>query len=183
LVKPASLPGSHFIKYWLKPPANIDQGLEIKRLPVCPKPIAWFWPRGPRPGKASMTIRDSRPMSEPEPEAPAFDDLHLRHYTMQDPMLAVEVLNLFLTQLPSTLDLIRTAKTKADITFAAHALKGAAASIGARKLYSLAVDLDRMDFPGDAEVRALRLKALQAAAAEFRDAARAVFPAVSRQAI
>ena len=129
-----------------------------------------------------MAATHTRRTPAPELRAMVFDDQHLRHYTMQDQLLAVEVLNLFLSQLPSTLELLQTASTKADAAFAAHALKGAAASVGAGRLQALAADLEAMDFPGDGQVRALRIQALQAAAVEFRDAARAAFPTLSRSA-
>ena len=105
-----------------------------------------------------------------------FDEAHLRHYTMQDQMLAVEVLDLFLTQMPATIELIATAATATDWTYATHALKGAAASVGACRLQQLAADLEGMEFSGNEQARRLRTQELKAAAVEFRRAARQAFP-------
>ncbi len=108
--------------------------------------------------------------------AAAFDRAHLDHYTMQNQDLAAEVLGLFLAQLPVTLQMIETAGAAAEWTFATHALKGSAAAVGARRLHQLAAGLEKMAFPGDENVRLLRIEALKAAASEFRDLVRGAYP-------
>lgn len=108
----------------------------------------------------------------------AFDRAHLDHYTMQNQELAAEVLNLFLTQLPATLALLEGAAALADWKFAAHALKGSAAAVGAWKLHQLAADLEKLPFPGEAGLRLLRIQALKGAIAEFRQLARGAYPAI-----
>lgn len=113
----------------------------------------------------------------PDAENAVFDRHHFEHYTMHNQRLAAEVLGLFLAQLPATMQLLDAATQPSDWTFAAHALKGSAAAVGARKLQAMAVALEAMPFPGDEGVRRLRLQALGAAAAEFRDAARLAYPA------
>ena len=60
--------------------------------------------------------------------------------------------------------------------FAAHTLKGSAAAVGALKLQNLAACLELLAFPGEPDVRLLRLQGLKAAAAEFREAARSAYP-------
>jgi HPt (histidine-containing phosphotransfer) domain-containing protein len=106
----------------------------------------------------------------------AFDRAHLDHYTMQNQDLAVEVVGLFLAQLPATLHLLESATAAEEWKFATHALKGSAAAVGAWKLHHLAANLEKLAFPGDADIRLLRIQALKAAAAEFRDLVRGAYP-------
>lgn len=95
---------------------------------------------------------------------------------MQDEVLAAEVLGLFLAQLPQLVEALATAGTPEAWRSAAHALKGAAASIGAPRLQSLAAELEMMEASAADPVRQLRLQAVRAAALAFRAAARAAFP-------
>jgi len=111
-----------------------------------------------------------------EPDSAVFDRLGLEHNTMHDQRLAVEVLGLFLAQLPATLQLLDEAATAADWRFAAHTLKGACAAVGAQKLQNLAACLEVLAFPGEVQLRLLRLQGLRAAAAEFAQAARRAYP-------
>ncbi len=113
---------------------------------------------------------------KPNADSAVFDRLGLEHNTMHDQRLAVEVLGLFLAQLPATLALLDEARTAAEWKFAAHTLKGSAAAVGAQKLQNLAACLEMLAFPGDSGLRLLRLQGLKAAAAEFGAAARAVYP-------
>lgn len=111
------------------------------------------------------------------PEASeVFDQAHLAHYTMNIPELAAEVVGLFLTQLPSTLAMIETAASTADWKLATHSLKGASASIGARRLQKLALELEDLGFDGDRDVRALRIQVLKAAVVEFRETVAQIYP-------
>lgn len=112
---------------------------------------------------------------KPETDSAVFDRLGLEHNTMHDHRLAAEVLGLFLAQLPATLRLLDEAATANDWKFAAHTLKGSCMAVGAQKLHNLAACLEVMAFPGDADVRLLRLQGLKAAAAEFREAARTAY--------
>lgn len=102
------------------------------------------------------------------------DRAHLDRNTMQNQELAAEVLGLFLGQLPAMLDALDAASTPAEWSFATHALKGSSAAIGAQRLQHLAAALEAMPFPGDVNIRLLRIQAVRAAAAEFR---MVVFPA------
>jgi len=108
-------------------------------------------------------------------DSAVFDRLGLEHNTMHDQRLAEEVLGLFLVQLPATMQLLEEAGTALDWKFAAHTLKGSAAAVGALKLQNLAACLEVLAF-ADVPLRLLRLQGLKAAAAEFREAARAAFP-------
>ena len=114
---------------------------------------------------------------KPEPDSAVFDRLGLEHNTMHDQRLAGEVLGLFLAQMPATLKLLDEAATAADWKFAAHTLKGSCAAVGAQKLQNLAACLEVLAFPGDPQVRLLRLQGLKAAAAEFAQAAHRAYPA------
>jgi HPt (histidine-containing phosphotransfer) domain-containing protein len=110
---------------------------------------------------------------------PDFDRAHLDHITMQDQSLAVEVLNLFMSQLPATLAQLAAVGTGADWRFAAHHLKGAAAAVGARKLSAMAAGLEEAAFPDSPEARDKELQPIAAAAVAFRQAARQAFPALN----
>ena len=112
---------------------------------------------------------------KPETDSAVFDRLGLEHNTMHDQRLAAEVLGLFLAQLPATPRLLDEAATATDWKCAAHTLKGSCMAVGAQKLHNLAACLELMAFPGDADVRLLRLQGLKAAAAEFREAARTAY--------
>ncbi|MFM8747417.1 MAG: Hpt domain-containing protein [Aestuariivirga sp.] len=105
-----------------------------------------------------------------------FDGAHLDHITMQDQSLALEVLGLFLGQLPLTLARLAAAGTAADWQFTAHGLKGSAAAVGARRLSALAAGLEEAGFPESPQRREKELQSLQAAAAGFRLAVREAFP-------
>jgi chemotaxis protein histidine kinase CheA len=110
-------------------------------------------------------------------QAEVFDHHRLRHHTMQDQALAAEILGLFLSQLPAMLEALDGAGDVTEWAFATHTLKGSAALVGAQRLHALAADLERIVFPGDINVRLLRVQAVHAAAAEFRQAARTAYPA------
>ncbi len=110
---------------------------------------------------------------------PDFDRAHLDHFTMQDQSLALEVVGLFLGQLPASLARLEAARTAADWQFAAHSLKGAAAAVGARRLSEIAAGLEDAAFPESPMARDGHLKTVQAAAEAFRLAARHAFPALS----
>lgn len=113
---------------------------------------------------------------KPGPDSAVFDRLGLEHNTMHDHRLAVEVLGLFLAQLPATLRLLDEAASVAEWKFAAHTLKGACAAVGAQKLQNLAACLEMLAFPGEPQLRRQRLQGLGAAAAEFRAAASEAYP-------
>jgi chemotaxis protein histidine kinase CheA len=108
--------------------------------------------------------------------AVAFDRTLLNDYSMQNQDLAVEILNLFLVQLPVMLEALAAAATQTDWNFATHTLKGSAAAVGALRLQQLAAELEAMPFPGDVNVRLLGLQAVRAAAGELRREARQAYP-------
>ena len=115
--------------------------------------------------------------SAPDGETPkvVFDRAHLSHYTMQSVDLEREIINLFLQQLPSTVEMIASAGTEDDWKLYTHTLKGSAAAVGAWKLQEIAIELESLGNAGDAMVRDLRLKSLQAAVVEFREMVRQIY--------
>ena len=115
--------------------------------------------------------------STPDGETPpvVFDRAHLSHYTMQSADLETEIINLFLQQLPSTVEMIASAGTEDDWKLYTHTLKGSAAAVGAWKLQEIAIELESLGNAGDAMVRDLRLKSLQAAVVEFREMVRQIY--------
>ena len=110
------------------------------------------------------------------PTADVFDQGHLAHYTMHDARLEREIINLFLMQLPATIDAIAEARSQAEWKLATHTLKGSAASIGARRLQSIAADLEHLPGFADPALRGLRVQSLRAAEAEFRGVIRHIYP-------
>ncbi len=66
------------------------------------------------------------------------DLVHLSRSTMGDRDLELEVLKMFLAQMPSYLQMIKSAKTDDEIYNAAHTIKGAAGNVGAFALADLA---------------------------------------------
>lgn len=123
-----------------------------------------------------MSVSNHRGTGAAEADRQVFDLAHLNDCSMQNQELAAEVVGLFLLQLPAILQAIETAESASGWAFATHTLKGSAAAIGAQKLRDLAAELEAMPFLGDCSVRSLRIRAVNAAASEFRRAARQAFP-------
>ena len=123
-----------------------------------------------------MPAQQTRFTPEGETSPVVFDRAHLSHYTMQSSDLECEIINLFLQQLPSTVEMIAVAETEDDWKLYTHTLKGSAAAVGAWKLRAIAIELELLGNAGDAMVRDLRLKSLQAAVVEFRETVRQIYP-------
>ena len=117
-----------------------------------------------------------KPQGSNEPFPDVFDKAHLSHYTLGDVALEQEIISLFLVQLPTTVDLIRQAKTPAEWKLAAHTLKGAAAAVGAQRLRSIAADLELLSVATGSVVKERHLSALAEAIEEFRDVVRHIYP-------
>jgi chemotaxis protein histidine kinase CheA len=126
-----------------------------------------------------MAMSNNRASVAAGAAAEVFDRTLLNEYSMQNQELAAEILELFLIQLPHMLEALETAASQTEWNFATHTLKGSAAAIGALRLQKLVAELEAMSFPGDANVRLLRLQAVQAAASDLRQAARQAFPGPS----
>lgn len=66
------------------------------------------------------------------------DLVHLSSLTMGDKELQLDVLKMFLAQIPNYLEMIKQSDTHDEIYRAAHTLKGAASNVGAFNLADLA---------------------------------------------
>ena len=123
-----------------------------------------------------MAVKKERLAAVQETPPEVFDRAHLAHYTMNCADLEREIIGLFLQQLPSTIEMIDSAATAAEWKLATHTLKGAAASIGAKRLQNLAAELEVIAIDSDAHIRRLRIQTLKAAVAEFRETVRHIYP-------
>jgi HPt (histidine-containing phosphotransfer) domain-containing protein len=108
--------------------------------------------------------RDSRP----ETGAPV-DLAHLGRYTLGDRGLELEILGLFVDQLPITIAALREAETEKDWGMAAHTLKGSARAVGAWALATIAEDAEQMRGMPTATARAAVVGRLEEAARIARD--------------
>ena len=100
-------------------------------------------------------------IAAPEPR-PVVDFEHLRRYTMGDEKLEREILDLFVTHTPRTLDVMRDAKSATEWRAAAHGIKGSARAVGAHLVADLAAEAEAA-YPEAEEARLAQLSALDAA--------------------
>lgn len=71
------------------------------------------------------------------------DLVHLSRLTMGDKDLELDVLKMFLTQIPNYLEMMKSAKNSDEIYVAAHTIKGAASNVGAFSLAQMARDAEQ----------------------------------------
>lgn len=127
-----------------------------------------------------MCISDSLSVAAlaPDNEAPQPLDLeHLRRYTLGNRGLELEILGLFVDQLPTTIGALKSATTDEEWGMAAHTLKGSARAVGAKPLAALAEDAERLVGASDVNTRGATVRRLEGAAAE----ARAYIAALARE--
>jgi HPt (histidine-containing phosphotransfer) domain-containing protein len=103
------------------------------------------------------------------------DREHLARYTMQNPELEREIIGLFLTQLPSVLDMVRTSRDQAKWKLATHTLKGSAVAVGAARIAEVARQLEDMAASGSEPLRRKLLARLDREVADFRDIAERLY--------
>ncbi len=72
------------------------------------------------------------------------DRKHLARYTLSDRALEIEVLGLFLEQLPKSVDALRTAQSDQDWARAAHTIKGSSRCVGAWRLARMGEQAERL---------------------------------------
>jgi HPt (histidine-containing phosphotransfer) domain-containing protein len=96
-----------------------------------------------------------------------FDRPHLVRYTMDNPELEREIIGLFMQQLPSIVEMLRSAASQADWKLAAHTLKGSAAAVGATAIHASAVALEAERFDADVTIRSNLLAELDLRIARF----------------
>jgi len=105
--------------------------------------------------------------------APAPGDVidlaHLRRFTLGDRNLELEILGLFIDQVPASIEALRHARTDQQWTMAAHTLKGSARAVGAWRLAKLAEHAEKFAGPSDPPACKLVLRDLAVAAGEARD--------------
>lgn len=123
-----------------------------------------------------MAVPKLYPREAPASSPEVFDRAHLAHYTMNNAELEREIIELFLAQLPVTIDLVHEAESHEEWRLATHTLKGAAAAVGACRLKSVAVALESLSPNADAAVKALQFAVLAEAAAEFEALVRHIYP-------
>lgn len=123
-----------------------------------------------------MSARDNR-ASAATADCPAdiLDRAHLARYTMENPELEREIIDLFLQQLPATLAMLREAHSLSDWKLATHTLKGSAAAIGATEINGLAAALERCAYAAGGSGNDLQIAAIEAAATRFREAVLRIF--------
>lgn len=96
------------------------------------------------------------------------DRKHLARYTLGDAALEVEVLGLFLGQLPTTIAALKAAGTDRDWIVAAHTLKGSCRCVGAWRLARLGEQAERLGGIGNRLACIEAILRIEAAADEAR---------------
>lgn len=100
---------------------------------------------------------------------------HLARYTMDNPALEREIIELFLQQLPVTLKALKSAKSSADWKLATHTMKGSAAAIGATRINAIAAELELHKIDVYAKEKSKLIGELEAAIAQFKKMAARVY--------
>ena len=100
---------------------------------------------------------------------------HLGRYTMDNPALEREIIELFLQQLPVTLAGLKSAKSSGDWKLATHTMKGSAAAIGATCINLIAAELELRKFDVDAKIKSKLINELEAAIAQFKKMAARIY--------
>jgi HPt (histidine-containing phosphotransfer) domain-containing protein len=120
---------------------------------------------------------ESLPVHRGEPQdAKPVDLTHLRRYTMGDVDLEKEVLDLFLGQLPLTIQALSEATTERDWMVAAHTLKGSGRAVGAWHVARLAEHAERQLLVHKPALKAEAVAHLRDAAEEARAYIRSAYP-------
>jgi HPt (histidine-containing phosphotransfer) domain-containing protein len=104
---------------------------------------------------------------------------HLARYTMGDKLLEKEILELFIGQLPQTIEALSQAATDREWRIAAHTLKGSGRAVGAWNVAQLAEQAEREMTLANAARCAETVARIKEAAAEAREFIRMACEAVS----
>lgn len=72
------------------------------------------------------------------------DHEHLSRYTLSDRGLELEILKLFLAQIPLTIESLKFASMDQDWVIAAHTLKGSARAVGVHRLAELGLEAEQL---------------------------------------
>lgn len=109
-------------------------------------------------------------------ELAVFDRAHLQQYTMENPQLEREVVDLFLLQLPDILQHLAASSEPKDWKLWAHTLKGSAVAVGADRIGAMAVTLEKSEYQEPSVERGLRLAELNKLVSEFKMVAAGIYP-------
>ena len=113
--------------------------------------------------------------NEGDPRSQAIDREYLSRFTLGNPALEQEVLQLFAAQAPQYLEQLRQAKTAEEWMIAAHTIKGAGLAIGARRLASIAEMAERLDVASaSAQSEGCREQAVEAVASALEEVCRSI---------
>lgn len=93
---------------------------------------------------------------------------HLRRYTLGDPALEREILELFINQLPQTIAALAGAVNQKEWKIAAHTLKGSGRAVGAWRIARIAEQAEHSLGVGNAVYVAETVALLEDAAEEAR---------------
>lgn len=108
--------------------------------------------------------------ADPEPSTPSrttpLDHEHLARYTLSDRGLEIEILRLFLAQIPLTIESLKFASMDKDWVVAAHTLKGSARAVGVHRLAELGLEAEKLGGIGDRSACTCLIAKIEAAAAE-----------------
>jgi HPt (histidine-containing phosphotransfer) domain-containing protein len=107
--------------------------------------------------------------AKPDAAAQPVDLEHLRRYTLGDRGLELEILGLFVDQLPITIGALKNAPSDKEWGMAAHTLKGSARAVGAWSLATIAESAERLHGLPDADARCAVVRSLEEAAGEARE--------------
>ena len=107
--------------------------------------------------------------AKPDAVTAPVDIEHLRRYTLGDRGLELEILGLFVEQLPITIGALKNAPSEKEWGMAAHTLKGSARAVGAWPLATIAESAERLHGLPDADARCAVVHRLEAAAGEARE--------------
>jgi HPt (histidine-containing phosphotransfer) domain-containing protein len=119
----------------------------------------------------AATKAQNRALDGNEAAVPAtgpIDLTHLRRFTLGDKSLELEILALFIQQVPLTLESLKTALTDQDWRMAAHTLKGSSRAVGAWRLAKLSEHAESLGGPSDRSACGSVLREIEEAAAEAR---------------
>lgn len=117
-------------------------------------------------GSEQAARAETEPMETPDASAGPVDLAHLARYTLGEPALEREVLELFCTQSVLYLEQMRAAMSDKAWKDAAHSLKGSARAIGAWKTARVAERAEALKGDGLTQFRAARITELEASLRE-----------------
>ena len=86
-----------------------------------------------------------------------------------------EIVGLFLTQLPSIVDLLKVAADEAEWRMATHTLKGSALSMGASRIAEIAKQLESTTLPAPGESKLVLISVLDREITLFRQEVAAIY--------